>query len=224
MICFKSTNFVNLFKLTSAGERLVQGIQGGLPDRNHRRGKVQRGGASHVYSVDNFWHKIDEKEEPDVDLCFPPRFISLSSRLESRPNMRTLSSNPLIETTQVAWSLNRNFSFLPFIISACIGRSKKWGPTMMKTLIMQVYGVTSKYPQEGLHLETSWTFSPFSAKDLREIRWQMFLSFSKRICCAKFLDRLGLVLAQKGESLDRGSSWFCCHHDKAAKLFFLNNH
>ena len=101
---------------------------------------------------------------------------------------------------------------------------KKWGPTMMKILIMQVYGVTSKYPQEGLHLETSWTFSPFSAKDLREIRWQMFLSFSKRICCAKFLDRLGLVLAQKGESLDRGSSWFCCHHDKAAKLFFLNNH
>ena len=35
-----------------------------------------------------------------VDLCFP-RCISRCSRLGSRRNMRTLSSNPLIERTQV---------------------------------------------------------------------------------------------------------------------------
>jgi len=59
-----------------------------------------------------------------IHLCFPTRFISLCSRLESRPNMRTLSSNPLILKTQ-----------------------------------------------EGLPLETLWTFSPSSAKVLKEIRY-----------------------------------------------------
>ena len=31
---------------------------------------------------------------------------------------------------------------------------------------------SSKYPQEESRLETLWTFSQFSAKGLREIRWQ----------------------------------------------------
>ena len=81
---------------------------------------------------------------------------------------------------------------------------KKWGPTMMKILIMQVYGVTSKYPQEGLHLETSWTFSPFSAKDLREIRWQMFLSFSKKDLLCKVFGQIGIGIGTEGWKFGQG--------------------